>query len=197
MATERTPQRFETEAQLERAALSYLKRFAGPSSNLERALRKKVRRSAEAHGTDAQAGMQAVSAILTRLSAAGVLDDRRWARDKARALHGRGHPERVIRQRLRLKRVAPDFIDEAIAALDDEQDGEPELAAAVARARRRRLGPWRHDPEERKERRQKDLAAMARAGFSFELARRVVDAESPEALDDLVHGDTPPGWGRR
>jgi hypothetical protein len=35
-----------------------------------------------------------------------------------------------------------------------------------------------------KEARARDLAAMARAGFDYELARKVIDAPSVESLDD-------------
>jgi regulatory protein len=45
-------------------------------------------------------------------------------------------------------------------------------------ARRRRLGPYR--PAERATFREKDLAALARAGFGFALARSVIDAERPQ-----------------
>jgi regulatory protein len=51
------------------------------------------------------------------------------------------------------------------------------LAAAAAYARRRRLGPFRRVPEERAERRQKDLAALARRGFGYGVAKQVIDAD--------------------
>ena len=57
------------------------------------------------------------------------------------------------------------------------------MAAAAALARRRRLGPFRR-PGEREERRDKDLAALARVGFSYAVARRVIEAPSPEDLAD-------------
>ena len=43
---------------------------------------------------------------------------------------------------------------------------------------RRRLGPFRAAPE-RQERRERDLAALARAGFGYDVARRVIGAETP------------------
>ena len=46
----------------------------------------------------------------------------------------------------------------------------------MALARRRRLGPWRSGPE-RAARRDRDLAALARAGFDLQTARAVIDAE--------------------
>ena len=51
-------------------------------------------------------------------------------------------------------------------------------------ARRRRLGPFRLE-EARKDKRLRDLATMARAGFAFDLAKKVIDAASPDALDEV------------
>ena len=56
------------------------------------------------------------------------------------------------------------------------------MAAALAYARRRRIGPYRTDPTLRAETRLKDLAALARRGFAPALCRRVIDAEDLEAL---------------
>ena len=73
----------------------------------------------------------------------------------------------------------------AVAALREEGP-DPELAAAVALARRRRLGPWRAS-EERAADRQRDLGVLARAGFPADVARKVLDAASEdELLEDLA-----------
>ena len=53
---------------------------------------------------------------------------------------------------------------------------KPALAAARRTARRRRLGPWRGE-DQRAARREKDLAALARAGFSYSVAKTVIDGE--------------------
>ena len=60
-------------------------------------------------------------------------------------------------------------------------DGEARRAA-VALAARRRLGPW-GAPVER-ETRQKQLAAMLRAGHGFEAARAVIDAPTIAAAEE-------------
>ena len=73
----------------------------------------------------------------------------------------------------------------SLAAAAEEEGGDAELAAAIAFARRRRLGPWRL-PEQRPDRRLRDLAALGRQGFSGTLARKVIDAEDIEALERLL-----------
>ena len=57
-----------------------------------------------------------------------------------------------------------------------------------AYARRRHLGPYRA-PDARDGRRERDLASLARAGFGFDIARRVVDAPSVEDLEAAVLGE--------
>src|SRR5207302_10704376 len=48
--------------------------------------------------------------------------------------------------------------------------------------RRRRLGPYR--AKDRKDHRNRDLATMARAGFDYDLAKKVIDAVDTDSLDE-------------
>jgi len=79
------------------------------------------------------------------------------------------------------KGLGGDDIDSAIRALEDEFE-DAEFIAAAALARRRRLGPYRND-EVRKELYEKDLAALARAGFSYDIAKQVVETETVDELE--------------
>ena len=56
------------------------------------------------------------------------------------------------------------------------------MEAAVNYARRRQLGPF-FTGKVLDDTREKQLAALARAGFSYDIARRVIDAESEEDLE--------------
>ena len=170
-----------TPAYLERAALFYLDRYATSADNLRRVLRRKVARSARAHGTDSDEGEAAIESLITRFLGAGLLDDARYAEGHARSLARRGQPLQVIRLQLLQKGVGEEEIAAALSGLREEAD-DPELAAAMAYARRRRLGPFRAAAQ-REAQRQRDLAALARRGFAPDLVLKVIDAESPEALE--------------
>ena len=115
-----------------------------------------------------------------------MIDDQAFAQTKARALHRRGSSSRMTRRRLSLAGIDRDTLDKAMAGLDEELHADPqqrEWQAAAALARRRRLGPYRAAGE-RKEHRQHDLATLARAGFDYDLARRIVDAKDVDSLDE-------------
>jgi regulatory protein len=129
---------------------------------------------------------QAIAAIVAKFVDAGVIDDKAFAQTKARSLHRRGTSTRSTIQRLKMAGIDSDTLDAAMAGLDQELNTDPrqrEWQAAVALARRRRLGPFRLH-KERKDKRDRDLAAMARGGFAYDIARKVIDAESVDALDE-------------
>ncbi len=171
---------------LRNSALYYLERYASSSAHLRRLLLAKVARSARANGTDteegAEAGAIAVEALIAELLGAGLLDDTRYALERARILHRRGASMRAVRAGLRAKGVEADDIERALAGLREEA-AEPELAAALAYARRRHLGPYRN-PAARAEFREKDLAALGRRGFGYGLARRVIETADLAELED-------------
>lgn len=187
-----------TPTHLENAALHYLGRFASSAENLKRVLMRKVKLSAHFHGTDIDEGRATVERLVARFARAGLLDDEAYAAARAESLHRRGAAPKLIAARLREKGVAAQAIERALKALG-EGKGEVEFAAAVNLARRRRLGPYRprgHDKGRAKagradrmraaSEREKALAALARAGFSYDVARRVIDADSIEALEQAA-----------
>lgn len=181
----RKPPRRVSANSLENAALAYLERFDSTAANLRRVLERKVRRAAahpEATVDPAQAAAW-IDAAVAKMVRLGYVDDRRTARAKAESLFRRGLAPAMIRRRLALLGAPEDAVSEALEAVAETAEGDATLAAAVTLARRKRLGPF-GKPELRAERRDRDLAALGRAGFDWETARRVIDAASAHDLVD-------------
>jgi len=177
---------------VERWAHAYVNRYYSPEASLRATLERRIRRGCAAHGHPTADAMGWADSVIATLKQAGIVDDQRWAADKARALSERGVPLRGIQQRLRVKGLSAEHITSALAGLKWDRAGDAvdvELQAALAYARRRRFGPFRRDPAERRERFQKDLAAMARAGHGYGLAKQVLEAEDAATLiDGDAHG---------
>jgi regulatory protein len=168
---------------LQNAAAFYLERYPSTAEGLRRVLNRRVRKAEMTEAPIIENVKQTIDAIVAKFVAAGVIDDKAFAQTKARALHRRGTSGRLTRQRLKLAGVDEETLDQAMAGLDQELDTDPgqrEWQAAVALARRRRLGPFRQ--KDRKEHRTRDLAALARAGFDSALARKVIDAEERDII---------------
>ena len=171
---------------LQNAATFYLERYPSTAEGLRRVLNRRVRKAEMAEAPIMENVQQAIAAIVAKFVDAGVIDDKAFAQTKARALHRRGTSGKLTRQKLRMAGVDGDTLDQAMAGLDQELDTDPrqrEWQAALALARRRRLGPFRQ--KDRKEHRNRDLAAMARGGFEYALAKKVIDAADPDSLDEV------------
>jgi regulatory protein len=171
---------------LEQAALHYLERYTSSVAGLRRVLRRRIRRAARLTGgeegaANIAAGDAMIEMVVARLTRTGLLDDGRYAEFRAGSLARRGGSLYVIRRDLMTRGVAAAQIDAALAALKRETgvetNDETDLAAALALAKRRRLGPFRA-ASVRAANRMRDLATLGRAGFAFEIAKRVIDGEA-------------------
>ncbi|QSQ12786.1 regulatory protein RecX [Myxococcus landrumensis] len=164
---------------LENAALHYLKRYASTVSQLKRVLVRRVDRSVKEHGGDKAEALGWLEALTQKLVRNGLINDDAYAGMKAQSLRASGRSTRVIAQKLRMKGVDAELVQRKLAQATAEVSDEQ---AARIWARKKRLGPFRKNLETREENRKRDLAALARAGFSFGTAKKVIDG----ALDEDV-----------
>ena len=163
-----------TQTYIENVALHYLERFASSSANLRRVLLRRIHRSIAHWGGEADQPLADLEQVMQKLTRLGYLDDARYAVSKAGWLRAKGGSTLKVRAGLAAKGVDKELIDQALSQLS-EQDGNDDLSAAWILARRRRLGPYRQD--KRQEHRDRDLAVLGRAGFSWGVAKEVVDSE--------------------
>ena len=174
---------------LERAALHHLERYATSSENLRRVLTRKVWKAArlaeEGNAVDEEEAAAWIEAVVEKLQRAGALDDRAYAEGRVVSLRRQGESARGIAMKLGAKGVPRETV---AAALELDEPENDDVAAAVAYARRRRLGPWRK-PGEREERHDRDMAALARKGYRLDLCRRVIEAQDAFAAEELARGE--------
>lgn len=162
-----------TPANLRQAILDYLDRFAASVRHLDQIMQRKIKASAAAHGDDPAPLQAALPGVIATLVKQGLLNDRELAEAKTRAMIRRGGSRAKIRANLAAKGIDAETASLALDRMKVEFD-DPDLEAAIAYARRRRLGRFRQDAESHIANRQKDLAVMARAGFAPSLARRAL-----------------------
>ena len=168
-------------ALLEKWALSYLERFASSAENLRRVLRRRVRRRARDDDEMVHAADALIDVMVSRYRDAGLIDDAAYAAGRARARLARGQSLRRITAGLIAKGVGAEDRAAALQALR-ETAPDPDLAAACAFARRRRLGPFRRAPADRN----RELAAFASAGFARREAEAVLGCADAEAVAALL-----------
>lgn len=162
-----------TETSLFNSALFYLRRYSSTEANLRRVMKRKVSRVKQDDPPPPEKVAAWLDQVIARLTRAGYLDDVRVATSRAAALQRAGKSARAVRQSLRQKGVPAPLAEEL-------SKGHHDADAAWTAARKKRLGPYR-SAERRADFRQKDLAALVRAGFPYGVAKRVIDAAEPPA----------------
>jgi regulatory protein len=163
---------------LERWALHYLGRYASSAENLRRVLMRRARRHSPETARQASA---LIDALLARYRESGLLDDAAYAAGRVQSLHRRGDSLQAIRARLAAKGVAASDVADAVSGLRAAAP-DPDLAAACAFARRRRLGPFRRAAANHA----RELGAFARAGFNRRVAEAVLACSDVEAVETLA-----------
>lgn len=178
--TRRTPKPLDR-ARLEELALGYVARFATSSGRLETYLQRKIRE----RGWEDSSGPPDVPQIVSRFVDKGYIDDATYGQARASGLLARGYGARRIEETLRVA-----GLEEAVRAEVGPSDSQAREAAMLL-ARRRRFGPFAQTGanealDMRLKQHEKQLAAMLRAGHQFAHARRVVEAETIEELEEWV-----------
>ena len=164
---ERKPKKPLTPESLSWFALRYVERYATTREKLRRYLKGKLRERGWAGE-----GAAPIDATVERFAELGYVDDRSYGESKAKSLERRGYGLRRVDQALTAAGIEPELRDE-IRSEVDERD------AAMAYARRKRIGPFAVEKPS-PELRQKQFAAMVRAGHSFELVKTILGATSEE-----------------
>ena len=168
----RRPSKPLNPARLEDMALAYVARFSTSAAKFERYLTRKLREK----GWEGE-GEPPVDETVARYVEFGYIDDESYARMKSGSLLRRGYGARRVNQALGQAGIAEDLRAEVAPGEAAARE------AAATYARRRRFGPYgAADPAVR----EKQLAAMVRAGHGFDAARALVDALSVADVEQWI-----------
>ena len=192
----RQPPRPLDSARLQELALAYVARFSTTAAKLESYLSRKIRERGwnddDGELSESRPDLGAISARFVEL---GYIDDEAYARSRSGGLLRRGFGPRRVSQDLYAA-----GIDEQIRS--EIAPGEGAIrGAALAMARKRRFGPYAaeeqdhdsdpdheygHGQKLEQDRKQKQIAAMLRAGHGFDTVRAIMDAGSVAAAEEWV-----------
>ncbi|QNN66238.1 RecX family transcriptional regulator [Sphingomonas rhizophila] len=163
-----------TPASLDELALSYVGKFATSRAKLAAYLSRKLRE----RGWDGPSPADP-RAVADRMGALGYVDDQAFASARARSMLGRGYGERRVDLALHAAGIAGQ--DQDLARREVEKGA---VDAAIRFARRRRIGPFAHDVPDPKTR-ERQIAAMLRAGHPMALVKRLIDLPPGSDIDPV------------
>ena len=165
-----------TKLRLKNIALYYLKRFESSVANLKSVLMRRVNDYAY-HNPDFEKNdaIEWIDEILADFVRLGYIDDERYANIKIKSYIRSGKSPRYIKGKLKEKGIDGSLIDNL---LDDKDYDVSE--AVLKLARKKKIGPYRVDEEERLANRQKDMVKLVQAGFDYDVVVEVMSVNIDE-----------------
>lgn len=163
-----------TEKYLYNSGLAYLQRFPSSVAHFKTVMGRKIDRSCRHHADQDKAACAALlDKVAAQFAEMGYLNDELYLRGMVNSLRGRGLSSRAIIMKLGQKGLPQDDIKTALNIYDEEYESD-DVSSALRLCRKKRIGPY-GAPDADPAQRQKWLAALARAGFSYDVAVQALE----------------------
>lgn len=175
-----------TQKRLMNIALYYLGRYESSAEKLRQILRRRVAK-AGMKGADVPSDAPLwIEAVVLEMCRQGYIDDERFAQRIAEKNRAAGKSRNFIRMKLSQAGVSQDIQEKIFAELAENDSGDSELETALRLVKKKKIGFCR-PPEKQAEFRKKDLAVLARAGFSFQTAVKALGESGTEEGNEDVY----------
>ncbi len=147
-------------------AINYLSKYSSSKTNLERILRNKIRRT-NIEKKEKFTLYNSIPEIIKKLEKNNFLNDYNYATSKINLLISNGKSKIFIKNYLLKKGIDKKLSSEIFAELN-EKDSNWEIKSARKFARKKNFQNTKNNNE-------KNLSKMARAGFSYEIAKKILE----------------------
>ncbi len=176
--TPRPPKKI-TESYLANSGLYYLQRFPASTAQFRRVMMRKISKSLKHHEEpEENKALEMLDAVTDKFIEYGYLNDPAYAKGLVKSLRNRGTSQAKISAKLREKGIQGDLLNQALHV---ENPREEDLKSALIYLKKKRRGIFTlRDKENAHE---KDLAALARQGFSYDVANTALNMSIDETAE--------------
>ena len=158
-------------------AYSYVEKYSPSKQQLKVYLMKKILLKFKTTKTKKEVS-SLIDQVIENLEQNKFLNDELYSDSKSRMLLRRGYSLNKINQSLRTKGIEQKFIKQSLEKIKNKEI-EPDFVSALKLCKRRRIGAIR--PSANRELfYKKDMGVLARAGFDYDLSKRVLNLEQKE-----------------
>ena len=180
--TQTTPSDAKIKKRLTNKAMHYLGRYASTTARLRQVLQKFAGRKLESVPPKVTA--QAIEAVIADCQKFGYVDDNAFIQMRIRAGRKAGQSERQILNKLQQAGIDRDSASDSLKAHRAESSDAEHLAGLI-HIRKKRLGPYTKHADDAQTLYQKQMAKLARAGFSLDIIKSILSLNSIEEAEDL------------
>ena len=163
-----------TENRLMNIALFYLARYEASAEKVRQLLNRRLKRmKIRGEEVPPEAPLW-IENVLQKIQAQSYVDDKRYAENQIRSLVLQGKSEHFICAKLALAGIPTEQVKKILDILEST-----DKTRAKRFVERKKIGYLR-PPQDRKNFWKKDMATLARAGFSYDIAKSALESSEPE-----------------
>ncbi len=158
-------------------AYSYLEKYSPSKQQLRIYLFKKLIKTKQNISSKKEI-FNLIDSIITTLVDNKFISDKHYSDIKSKTFLKRGYSLNKIRYSLIKKGIDEKYIKASISKIK-EKESDPDFFSAIKLCKKRRIGPIREE-NNRSLFYKKDIAILARSGFSYELSKKILDIPKDE-----------------
>ena len=158
-------------------AYSYLERYNPSKQQLRTHLFKKLVKKKQRISSKKEI-FNLIDSVISALVDQKFLSDKYYADSKSKYFLRKGYSLNKIRYSLIKKGIDEKYIKESISKIK-ENESDPDFFSAIKICKKRRIGPCREE-NNRSLFYKKDIAILARSGFSYEISKKILEIPKSE-----------------
>ena len=156
-----------TEQRLYNITLFYLERFDASSLKIKQMLERRIYKEKQKGAFIPNDTDKIIQSVIQRMQSLGYINDERYTQNQVRNLAQAGKSKKQILNKLKQSGISDKLILETLTAFEEDNESS-DLTRAEKWLKKHKKGQFR--TKNTSEFYKKDLAALARAGFSYETA---------------------------
>ena len=153
-----------THQRLYNISLYYLSRFDASADKVRQMLKRRIAKAAQQGQDIPPETNEWINDIVSKVIHLGYVDDKRYGENQVRIMAAQGKSARFMAVKLNQAGLDAEVIETVLSTADTD-----DLERAKILVERKKMG-WMRPENMQKEYYKKDLAALGRAGFSYETA---------------------------
>jgi regulatory protein len=160
-------------------AYTYLEKYSPSKQQLRTYLFKKMTKINQKISSKKET-FNLIDTVISSLEEQKLLSDKYYSDAKSKAFFRRGYSLNKIRFNLIKKGINEKYIKDSILKIK-EDEVDPDFFSAIKACKKRRIGPSREESN-RPLFYKKDISILARAGFSYDVSKKVLELSKDDFL---------------
>ena len=160
-------------------AYTYLEKYSPSKQQLRTYLFKKMIKINQKISSKKET-FNLIDTVISSLEEQKLLSDKYYSDAKSKAFFRRGYSLNKIRFNLIKKGINEKYIKDSILKIK-EDEVDPDFFSAIKACKKRRIGPSREESN-RPLFYKKDISILARAGFSYDVSKKVLELSKDDFL---------------